>query len=295
MGNKATDIDEQIIILRNRGLIIENEKKAREILLDIGYFRLGFYLFPFEENYPEKDNRNHQYKENSNLKDAVDLYYFDYSLRLILLKYINRIEINFKTFLTNVVSIKYKEIPTWFVHPSIVSGHYISTFEDKVYNNEFKKNPIIKHHHKEHINDKYAPAWKTIEFMTFGAIILLYHALKDEDIKDKISEHYGIKKRTIFENYIEIVKYIRNTCAHGGVLFDLAMPKSVKKGPAWKENNNNHNLYAAIQVIHYMVSQISMNRANELRDELNKLFDEISEMSSVYDIVIKTSGYKRII
>lgn len=87
MGNKATDIDEQIIILRNRGLIIENEKKAREILLDIGYFRLGFYLFPFEENYPEKDNRNHQYKENSNLKDAVDLYYFDYSLRLILLKY----------------------------------------------------------------------------------------------------------------------------------------------------------------------------------------------------------------
>lgn len=63
----------------------------------------------------------------------------------------------------------------------------------------------------------------------------------------------------------------------------------------WKENNNNHNLYAAIQVIHYMVSQISMNRANELRDELNKLFDEISEMSLVYDIVIKTSGYKRII
>ena len=60
MGNKATDIDEQIIILRNRGLIIENEKKAREILLDIGYFRLGFYLFSFEENYPEKDNRNHQ-------------------------------------------------------------------------------------------------------------------------------------------------------------------------------------------------------------------------------------------
>lgn len=35
MGNKATDIDEQIIILKNRGLIIEDEAKAREILLDI--------------------------------------------------------------------------------------------------------------------------------------------------------------------------------------------------------------------------------------------------------------------
>ena len=42
----ATTIDEQIAKLRKRGLTISDEGKAREILSDIGYYRLGFYWFP---------------------------------------------------------------------------------------------------------------------------------------------------------------------------------------------------------------------------------------------------------
>lgn len=48
----ATTIDEQLDLLKTRGLAIQDEDKAREILLDIGYYRLGFYLFPFEKSYP---------------------------------------------------------------------------------------------------------------------------------------------------------------------------------------------------------------------------------------------------
>ena len=33
------------------------------------------------------------------------------------MKYINRIEINFRTYLTYFVSNKYNESPTWFVDP----------------------------------------------------------------------------------------------------------------------------------------------------------------------------------
>ena len=47
---RATTIDEQLNILRNRGMVIDDENKAKEILSDIGYFRLGFYFFPFEKN-----------------------------------------------------------------------------------------------------------------------------------------------------------------------------------------------------------------------------------------------------
>lgn len=35
-----------------------NEEKAKEILLDIGYYRLGFYWFPYERTYPAKNDRN---------------------------------------------------------------------------------------------------------------------------------------------------------------------------------------------------------------------------------------------
>lgn len=42
---KATTIDEQIAILRKRGMIISDKEKAKETLLDIGYFRLGSIAF----------------------------------------------------------------------------------------------------------------------------------------------------------------------------------------------------------------------------------------------------------
>ena len=44
----AKTIDEQIEILRSHGIIVNDECKAKEILHDIGYYRLGFYFFPFE-------------------------------------------------------------------------------------------------------------------------------------------------------------------------------------------------------------------------------------------------------
>ena len=38
----ATTIDQQLDLLEQRGLRINDREKAKEILLDIGYYRLGF-------------------------------------------------------------------------------------------------------------------------------------------------------------------------------------------------------------------------------------------------------------
>ena len=40
MAGKATTVDQQIELLRSRGMDIEDEVKAKEILLDVGYYRL---------------------------------------------------------------------------------------------------------------------------------------------------------------------------------------------------------------------------------------------------------------
>ena len=57
MAKRATTIQEQIKLLKNRGMSIPNEKKAAEVLLDIGFYRLGFYAFPFEKSFPNLNNR----------------------------------------------------------------------------------------------------------------------------------------------------------------------------------------------------------------------------------------------
>jgi abortive infection bacteriophage resistance protein len=81
---QATTVKQQIKTLKDRGMSIDlSEDKTKEILSDIGYFRLGFYCFPFELTYPDRKNRTHQYKKGTKFSDAVSLYYFDVDLRTL--------------------------------------------------------------------------------------------------------------------------------------------------------------------------------------------------------------------
>lgn len=145
---QATTIEEQIKLLKERGVTIENEAKAKENLLDIGFYRLGFYSFPFEKTFPKLDNRDHQVKEGTGFQDIVSLYYFDYDLRNILLNYLNRIEVNLRTYIVYTVSNYYKSSPTWFADPNVVNKSYVDSFEEKVYKT-IRENPVIKRHHKD--------------------------------------------------------------------------------------------------------------------------------------------------
>lgn len=288
---RATTVEEQISKLRERGILISDEKKAKEILFDIGYFRLGFYSFPFEIDYPKKKNRTHQYIRDTRFEDVVALYYFDSDLRNLLMRYINRIEINFRTYLTYYVSNKYIESPTWFADPKIVSSKYANSFDHTVYDDTFRAMPIIKCHHKQHINDKYAPAWKTIELMTFGNILKLYGNINSEIVKSEIAKHYGIKSVNVFLNYMETIKVMRNTCAHGGVLFDISFPKSIANGPVGiLDISQKNNLRGALLVISYILEQISENRATEMEEQLNKLKENNKSRKSVKQVITKCSG-----
>lgn len=289
---RAITIKEQIAKLRNRGVIISNEQKAEEVLLDIGYFRLCSYFFPFEESYPEYDDRTHQFVEGTTFEDAVALYYFDFDLRHILIRYISRIEVAFRTYLTYYVSNKYNEHPNWFVNEKIVSTKYAKSFRNEVYTDKFKLNPVIKRHHRKHPG-KYAPAWKTIEYMTFGAVLYLYCNLNNNDDKIAIAKQFNIKQVTTFSNYLETLRVVRNACAHGNVLFDLRLPKSIRRGPAGKmTNENKYILCGMLKVLYYMIGQVSTNRAKEMQENVQKAYKTLEEKApNIYQQIVEITGY----
>mgnify|MGYP002754802872 FL=1 len=124
MGDKAISIEEQITTLKTRGLIIQNEDKAKEILKDIGYYRLGFYWYYFQE-----DKIRHVFKEGTQFSTAVDLYYFDMDLRHLLTKVLSRIEVNLRTQITYIVSNHYSENPIWFADTNIMDREFVKTFK----------------------------------------------------------------------------------------------------------------------------------------------------------------------
>ena len=295
MGRKVITLDEQIALLRSRNMTISDELKAKEILFDIGYFRMGFYWFPFEKTYPNKHHRTHLFKDGTNFNDAVELYYFDFNLRNILLKPLSRIEIAFRTKVAYIISNYYKDSPTWFVDITVVSKQQACSFENRVYQPILDKVQIISMHHRHHINDRFAPAWKTLEFMTLGEMVHLFKSIKNEDLKLQIANYFGIKKLVTFENYLELVKELRNTCAHGNVLYDFTPERSIRKGPAMKKGiGENQNLNGALRIILFMMKQISENRYNDLIKDIDMLILEYSKYPVIEDILSSISGLNQL-
>lgn len=268
----ATSLEQQISILKKRNVEFRDENKAKEILLDIGYYRLGFYFFPFEKSYPALSHRDHIMEEGTNFLDAVTLYYFDFDLRMILTRFLNRIEVAFRTYSTYYLCNKYVDDPFWFVSHSVVSRDFANSFEDKCYKT-ISQNEAIRRHHRKHKSEKFAPAWKTMEFMTMGNMIALYKNLVSLDDKLNIAHHFGINQTKIFENYLEVTRQIRNICAHGAVLYDCKLYYRIQQGPAGRLKQVENNRFGgALKVIAFLLGQISNNRLHDMVIELNHAY-----------------------
>ena len=287
MGNIATSFNEQIALLEKRGMTIDMEpNKVKEILLDIGYYRLGFYWHPFVID------ENHNLFHGIKFSDIVNLYYLDVDLRNILTKYLNRIEINFRTKIVYYVSNKFKLSPTWFIDPKIVSQDFINDI-DKYYSSDFKKsNKPIKKHHQKYLNDKYAPAWKTLEFFSFGIILKIFKNLKNGEIKERISKNFGVLNVNKFTNFIDTLVLLRNNCAHSDVLFDFQTPLGISSIPEINYNNRDrHSLDSTIRVLIFILGKISINRRNELIEEIESKFGEHKKNSIIKKIIETKINY----
>ena len=274
----ATNINEQLKLLKTRGMVIEDEAKAKEILLDIGYYRLGFYWFHMEKSYPSKKNRQHIFKHGASFKSATDLYYADFRIRNILLPYLSRIEVNLRTYVIYHISNHFIANPTWFSDEAVMSRDFISSLPEKY--TSIKKNDTIRFHHHKYPNDKYAPAWKTLEYMTLGDIIMVIKNLSSINLQKDIAQHFGITNLDVFYSYMDTIRVVRNFCAHGHSIFDIRLNKSIKAG-ALKDSMTNemhHNICGVLLVMFYLLDKISSNRCNELK---NQLKDEILSQENV--------------
>lgn len=289
MGKLATTIDEQILLLEARGMNLDYSKeKVKEILMDIGYYRLGFYWHHFEIN------QRHEFNNEAKFSDVVELYYLDVDLRLLLLKYLNRFEIHFRTQVIYTVSNTYKQSPTWFADSQIMQSSFINNLKNYYYTDQFiNQNKAIKKHHEKHINDRFAPAWKTLEFLPFGSILAIFRALKNKKCQESISNQYGVRNVRIFKDYIKALLTLRNICAHGGQLYDFTTPKGIPNIPKLNLlDNDRHSINGVFKLLYFMLDSISSTRKNELEQCIQDLLTKNAENSKLKQIIETKMGYK---
>lgn len=255
----ALTIDQHIESLKERGLIIDDEKLAIHYLKNVSYYRLAGYWWPMQS-----DKTKHVFKPNSRFSDVIHLYNFDRELRILLFDVIEKIEISLRTRL--IYHLSHEFDPWWFQNPTLFTDTQalvktLSSIQEEV---SRSKDVFIKEHKKKHKDDlRFPPAWKTLELTSFGSLSKLYGNLNNT-VKSKklIAEEFGAVNHTYLPSWLQSIAQIRNYCAHHSRLWNKNLPGSPKmlKSPPnkWLINvpTDNSKLYLHICIMKYMLNII---------------------------------------
>ena len=96
------NLDEQVEIFKHKGMIINDERYAKQVLLRENYFFLNGYRHLFL-----KSEENRTFIEGTTFEEMYSLFLFDRSFRNVLFKYLLVIENNLKSIISYQLSRKY--------------------------------------------------------------------------------------------------------------------------------------------------------------------------------------------
>lgn len=211
-------LDEQIEILKSKGLIIPDEGKAMQILFRENYFFINGYRHLFMRSM--KENR---FIEGTTFDELYAMFLFDRRLRNIMFKYILVIENNMKSIISYQLSKKYGFKEKDYLNPKNFCQDHLKTRQVNDVLNKMKRQIRVngvQHTATMHYisNYGYIPMWILVKVLSFGIISELYNILKKEDQVD-IAELYDLEVETL-ETYLNILSNFRNLCAHEEILYD---------------------------------------------------------------------------
>lgn len=218
-------LDEQIEILKSKGLIINDEEQAKEILFRENYFFISGYRHLFQRN-----NVDNQFIAGTTFDELYGTFTFDRNIRNIMFKYILIVENNIKSIIGYQMSRKYGYKEKDYLNPKNFNQDNIKIRQ--VYDVLNKVKRQIRVNGKQHaatshymINYGYVPMWILVKVLSFGIISEIYGILKIED-QIAISSFYGLNSSTL-ATYLQLLSNFRNLCAHEDILYDHRTQKVI--------------------------------------------------------------------
>jgi len=269
-------IDEQIRLLRERGLILDDEERLRYFLTNISYYHWSIYFKNFQ-----KDD---VFYENTNFEDILKIYVFDNKLRLLLLELLERVEKSFKCRIAYELSVLTGDSHCY-------SNSDLFNIEDDyekaitMIREEVKKSREISitHYLNRYNQPELPPVWMIIEILSFGQCGKIHKTLKIE-YRNIICRSFGIDEKYIV-SWMHCLSNLRNNCAHHSRIWNRNFTfKPIIKSKQYGRFFNNNN----IRLFNYLVVlQIILSKINPTSSWLDKMKAYIDEGS----INIKSMGF----
>lgn len=279
-------LDEQIEILRSKGLIINNTEEAKEILYRENYFFISGYRHLFMRSHKDR-----KFFPGTTFEELYATFLFDRRIRNIMFKYILIVENNIKSKLSYILSKKYGFKEKNYLDPkNFIQDSYKSKQVHDILNKMRRQIRVNGKQHRATMhyisNYGYIPMWILVKVLSFGIVSELYNILKPED-QLELAEDYNLDNETL-SIYLSLLANYRNLCAHEDILYDHRTQRLIPDTKYHRllnidmtndeYNYGKNDLYALVIILKQMLT----------KDEFRELMYEIGYEIDVLDGKVDT-------
>lgn len=280
-------IDEQLEILKAKGLVVNDVDKAKDILFRENYFFISGYRHLFMKKY----NDNY-FIQGTTFDELYAVFVFDRKIRNIMFQYILIIENNIKSIISYQLSKKYGFKEKDYLNPNNFTQDNLKVRQVYDVLNKMKRQIRVngrQHTATMHYLDNYGyiPMWILVKVLSFGLVSELYSILKMEDAKS-IADEYNITCETL-STYLTMLSNFRNLCAHEDILYDHRTQKVIPNCKYHSMLNieqdedgyihGKNDLFALIIIMKSMLTDV------EFKDFIYQMGYEIDILDSKVDTV----------
>ncbi len=276
MTNKESrTVDEQVALLKSRGMQFGNEQHALINLRRISYYRLKGYWWDMQS-----DRISHKFNTKSYFEEVIDRYNFDRKLRLVLFDAVEIIEIALRTKLIYHLSQAFGGL--WYLNNSIVEDQTLHSIHLADLQAEFNRSGEIfaKDFRRKHPNS-HPDAWIIFEVATFGTLSKIYKNIKHQlPQKAIIANEMGLNFHSELSSWLEAISYLRNIIAHHSRIWSRNMVKRpisiINPRNPWLQNGitsvQEKKPFYVISAMVYLCNAI--DASNEIKFSLLTLFQQ---------------------
>lgn len=274
---------DQVNLLKERGVFITDESRAIRHLSNISYYRLSAYMLPFKK-LDAGGNVTDVFKKDTTWDDIYNLYRFDRKLRLLIFDALERIEIALRTQIIYILSHRYgshwQDNALLFRDRSVFQDIQIHINEQLTTN---RKIEFINHYLTKYNNPPTPPSWMSVELLYFNELSKICKCLNMRQDRVDIAKAFGVPDDKIFCSWLHSINYVRNICAHHARLWNIKLAVQPSKftyskpDKIWLTNAEvgmvqSSKLYYFLCIILYLLQTINPNSKFKIHfyDLLNK-------------------------
>ncbi|MEV8250263.1 Abi family protein [Microbacterium sp. NPDC076768] len=207
---------EQIELLRDSGMLVDDEAAALALLRRVGYYTLSGYSYPFRFR-DAVGVRTGRFYPGTSLPQVEALWAFDNRLRLATLGPLQHVE----TYLRALLGYKLGEVdPMVHRKRELLSLDRPSDYPKWIQKLDGQlrdsREEFIVHHREK--RESVVPVWVAVDVLDWGGLSYLY-TFAPLKVRDDIAATFELSAAQL-KSWMRALNVVRNVCAHHSRLFN---------------------------------------------------------------------------